>query len=208
MTEPATPALRERRRNQTLREIGDAALRLFDSQGYKQTTIEDVARAAGVSSRTVFRYYATKADLIFDWFPDLEDFIKALSLEATTPSASLRELERIVQGALDGFETMDAATAEQYSVFRRMVSRDPDLSAALSDWEQRLVKLAHERVRERFGGQAAGAQGDADLAIGLVLQTVISTVALALDLWTKAPDASLSALYAQARQTRDAILAG
>lgn len=202
MTEPATPALRERRRNQTLREIGDAALRLFDAQGYKQTTIDDVAHAAGVSPRTVFRYFPTKADLIFDWFPDLEAFIKALSLEATTPAASLRELERIVQGALDGFETMDASTAQQYAVFRRMVSRDPDLSAALADWEQRLVKLAHERVQERFGGE------DADLAISLVLQTVISTVALALELWTKTPDASLSALYAQARQTRDAILAG
>jgi len=142
LTEPATPALRERRRNQTLREIGDAALRLFDAQGYKQTTIDDVAHAAGVSPRTVFRYFPTKADLIFDWFPDLEAFIKALSLEATTPAASLRELERIVQGALDGFETMDASTAQQYAVFRRMVSRDPDLSAALADWEQRLVKLA------------------------------------------------------------------
>ena len=201
MSDPAAPALRERRRNQTLREIADAALRLFDTQGYKQTTIEDVARAAGVSSRTVFRYFATKADLIFDWFPDLEDFIKAISLEATTPSASLRELERIVQGTLDGFETMDAATAEQYSVFRRMVSRDPDLSVALADWEQRLVKLAHERVRERFDAE------DADLAVGLVLQTVVSTVALALDLWTKTPDASLSELYARARTTRDAILA-
>ena len=197
--EPASPALRERRRNQTLREIGDAALRLFDTQGYRQTTIEDVARAAGVSSRTVFRYYATKADLIFDWFPDLEEFILSLSFEAANPSESLRELERIIQTTLDSFETMDAATAAQYAVFRGMVSRDPDLSAVLAGWEQRLVKLVPDRIVERFGP-------DDDLAVSLVVQTVASTVALALDLWAKTPDASLSELYTQARQIRDAIL--
>jgi AcrR family transcriptional regulator len=46
------------------REISDAALRLFVGQGFEATTIAQIAREAGVSQRTLFRYFGTKEDLI------------------------------------------------------------------------------------------------------------------------------------------------
>jgi AcrR family transcriptional regulator len=46
------------------REISDAALRLFADQGFEATTIAQIAREAGVSQRTLFRYFGTKEDLI------------------------------------------------------------------------------------------------------------------------------------------------
>jgi AcrR family transcriptional regulator len=44
--------------------IWDAAIDLFADTGFEQTTIEDIARAAGVSTRTFFRYFASKNDLM------------------------------------------------------------------------------------------------------------------------------------------------
>jgi len=44
--------------------IWDAAVDLFAERGFEQTTIDDVAQAAGVSTRTFFRYFASKADLM------------------------------------------------------------------------------------------------------------------------------------------------
>lgn len=41
----------------------DAALGLFLEKGYAATSLEDVARAAGVSSATVYKHFPTKADL-------------------------------------------------------------------------------------------------------------------------------------------------
>ncbi|WP_328584454.1 TetR/AcrR family transcriptional regulator [Streptomyces sp. NBC_00370] len=59
---PAT--LWDRTRLLASREILDTALRLFTEQGYDETTIAQIAREAGVSQRTLFRYFGTKEDLL------------------------------------------------------------------------------------------------------------------------------------------------
>jgi AcrR family transcriptional regulator len=195
--------LRERRRDQTLKEIAEAALRLFDAQGYKQTTVEDVARAAGVSSRTVFRYFATKSELVFGWFPDLEEFVKSLPLEGVTPSNILRGIEQTVQRVLDDFgEIMDNSTAAEYTMFRRLISQDADLRAAMAEWEQRLVDLARARILDQFDSP------DTDPSVNLVLELVTASVRVALDDWVRTPGSSLAAHYAQTLKARDALLAG
>jgi AcrR family transcriptional regulator len=42
----------------------DAALALFNAQGYSDTTMEQVARAAGASTKTLYSRYANKAELV------------------------------------------------------------------------------------------------------------------------------------------------
>jgi AcrR family transcriptional regulator len=44
--------------------IWDAAIDLFAAAGFEETTIDDIARAAGVSTRTFFRYFSSKNDLM------------------------------------------------------------------------------------------------------------------------------------------------
>ncbi|MFI7643071.1 TetR/AcrR family transcriptional regulator [Nonomuraea sp. NPDC049400] len=57
-------SLRERQRLMTQRTIQQHAMRLFLERGYDETTVNDVARAAGVSSMTVYRHFPTKEDLV------------------------------------------------------------------------------------------------------------------------------------------------
>ncbi|WP_432986430.1 TetR/AcrR family transcriptional regulator [Dactylosporangium sp. CA-233914] len=56
--------LRERTRRAVREEIAEAALELFVARGYDATTIDDVAAAVGMSQRSVFRYFATKEDIV------------------------------------------------------------------------------------------------------------------------------------------------
>ena len=66
------PNLRERRRAETRRLIQSRALRLFVEHGYDATTVNDVARASGVSPMTVYRHFPTKEDLVLhDRYDDL-----------------------------------------------------------------------------------------------------------------------------------------
>lgn len=54
----------DRSRQLASREILDTALRLFTEQGYDETSIAQIAREAGVSQRTLFRYFGGKEDLL------------------------------------------------------------------------------------------------------------------------------------------------
>ena len=51
--------LRERKRQQTRQELISAAMRLFGEKGYEQTTVAEIAAAAGVSTKTFFNYFAS-----------------------------------------------------------------------------------------------------------------------------------------------------
>jgi len=68
MTQEATTgaptSLRERSRQLATREILQTALRLFSKQGYDETPIAQIALEAGVSQRTLFRYFGAKEDLL------------------------------------------------------------------------------------------------------------------------------------------------
>jgi AcrR family transcriptional regulator len=85
--------LRERKKRATRALIADTALRLFAERGFDQTTVAEVAEAAGVSVKTVFNYFPAKEDLFFD----LADEIEQIWLDAVadhrpgeSPLAGLR----------------------------------------------------------------------------------------------------------------------
>jgi AcrR family transcriptional regulator len=56
--------LRSRKKIKTRLAIEDAALALFDTQGYDATTVEQIANRAEVSHTTFFRYFPSKADVV------------------------------------------------------------------------------------------------------------------------------------------------
>src|SRR5215207_1984761 len=72
---------RERKKSQTREAIVRAAIELFEQKGVDATTIDEIAEAADVSSRTFFRYFDTKIDVVLqdkeEGHPALEDVIAA-----------------------------------------------------------------------------------------------------------------------------------
>ena len=95
----ATGTRRAGRRPVTSRyEIEHIALDLFARRGFDHTTVDDIAAAAGIGRRTVFRYFASKNDIPWGAFDDQLDRMRATF---TALPADLPILEGVRVAVLD-----------------------------------------------------------------------------------------------------------
>src|SRR5947207_12311007 len=94
----ARPALTERRKTQTRREIAETALALFARDGYENVSTEAIAAEAGVSLRTFYRYFSTKDDVLSPIITEAtQEFVAAIAARPTRES-----LATAVQRAYEG----------------------------------------------------------------------------------------------------------
>lgn len=70
--------------------ILEAATRTFAETGYQRTTIRDVAKAAGVGDGTVYKSFASKADLLLALLDPLAEQMPPRLAEAEDMAVSLR----------------------------------------------------------------------------------------------------------------------
>lgn len=59
------PGLRERKKQRTRELIADTALQLFLERGFDAVTVAEVARAAEVDAKTIYNYFPSKPDLVY-----------------------------------------------------------------------------------------------------------------------------------------------
>lgn len=88
------PGRRERRRSETQQRIVNAALQLFSTHGYIETTVEEITEAADVGKGTFFNYFPTKDALLAAIFASVaEQFsgLRANIQNSTDVRASLTE---------------------------------------------------------------------------------------------------------------------
>lgn len=80
---------RQKIQQERVKQILDVALTLFDTMGYTNTKIDDISEAAGVSKGLIYRYFNTKADILFAYTDAMQvclDEIEALD----SPIESIR----------------------------------------------------------------------------------------------------------------------
>src|SRR5262245_7061502 len=68
-----THSASEDRKSSTARRITVCAQRLTDERGFDGFTMDDLAEAAGLSRRTLFNYFPSKADAVLGAGPELDD---------------------------------------------------------------------------------------------------------------------------------------
>ncbi len=83
-----------RRKQQVVQDaIWNAAIDLFGKKGFDETTVDDIAAAAGVSQRTFFRYFASKSDLMGQGMLTYGEALRA-AIKASPKSANAFDVLR------------------------------------------------------------------------------------------------------------------
>lgn len=100
--EPATAPRREAW-EQSRASLLEGARVIFGARGYNGTATKDVAAAAGVAERTLFRHFPTKADLFREAVIEpFGGFVQAYIAEWQAHPAGSRTVEEEVRGYYEG----------------------------------------------------------------------------------------------------------
>ncbi len=148
------PTLRERKKADTRDAIRAAAVELFWTDGYEATTMDAVAEAADVSVRTVFRYFPTKEDLVFDEVDgDLADLADLLaSRPADEPlMAGLRAVVEVLAGRDEVARSADARLApllhDEPALRRRYLETLDHVEETVRDWARTRLDAGPDDLR-------------------------------------------------------------
>lgn len=194
MNRPATPptGLRERKKAQTRRTIQEQALRLFLSQGYDNTTVDEIARAAGVSSMTFFRHFPTKESVVES--DDYDPLIASLIEQRPPEEAPLAALHHAL-GA--GLAAVYATDRDALLVRTRLILRTPALRARL--WENQ-----HATEQMLTKALAARSGQEPDLPLRVIAAAALAALTATLAIWVEGDgEAHLPNLVDEAFTTLD-----
>ncbi|MFJ1545844.1 TetR/AcrR family transcriptional regulator [Streptomyces sp. NPDC088246] len=146
---PATPpplGLRERKKLKTRIAIRRATYRLISEQGYDATTIEQIAEAAEVSPSTVFRYFATKEDIVLT--DEYDPIMEAELRNRPADEPPLESLRFIMAEALTAFL---ASEEEELRQRTRLMVEVPAIRARMTETMSDTAKVLARTLADRSG---------------------------------------------------------
>ncbi|MGW7491679.1 TetR/AcrR family transcriptional regulator [Streptomyces sp. NPDC054786] len=171
--------LRERKKLRTRQRISGEATLLFIRRGFENVTVAEVARAAEVSTMTVFNYFPRKEDLFLDRIPEGRELIIRTVRERGADESPLAALRRVTLGLLAERHPL-GAVGEGFGHFWRTVLDSPALRArgreAVEEMENTLAAL----LAEAAGGDADRPGHDARLAAALIIAGIRAAYAEAV----------------------------
>lgn len=140
----------------TKARIALVASGLFVEHGFEAVTVAEIARAAGVSSVTVFKYFPRKEDLFFDRYDEAVDMLVSAVGRRAASGGLAHALRDLLIRLLDERHPF-SGTAEESVKFFRTVAQAPALLARARQMaaEIQTTLTRHLDAADDFAGDAA-----------------------------------------------------
>ena len=183
--------LRERKKLRTRDALLRAAMELFATRGYEETTVDDIAAAVDVSQRTFFRYFAGKEEAAF-YVPRLAETQVVQAVRARPPGEA--PLEALRRAVLESWDTINETIEEIVPVdlhmrVYRVIESTPALLAAhlrrAAELEEELARIIAERE---------GLDVDADPRPRIIVALFGGVIRVTERLWSAGDDLSLEGM--------------
>lgn len=175
----------------------DAALKNFSKQGIARTTMENVARTAGVTRGAIYWHFANKRDLVLAIreevslpLIDQSDF----TLLKQNDAPPLERVERFLVGLIEAVEK-DARTRITFEIMSFKCEYVGDMARELREYERQIDRLQQTLTRVYTEGRA---HMRADLRPELAAMETVTFLAGLLRLWLM--DRQATAVRGHARE--------
>ncbi|WP_198415729.1 MULTISPECIES: TetR/AcrR family transcriptional regulator [unclassified Cryobacterium] len=182
MTEISNPAggLRAVTRDMVRQRLADIAIDLFAEHGFECVTVEQIGAAAGISVRSVHRYFPAKEDMVVGTLAAYGTIVRD-ALEGRPVE------EPVMQSLHAAYATMLRSRPQTQGdkVAIRLLSSTPSLHARNAEKHLAWAELLQPIIAERVHGE------DAPLRSRVLVQASLGAFSAALSAW------------ADSRETRD-----
>ncbi|MFD0020388.1 TetR/AcrR family transcriptional regulator [Streptomyces sp. NPDC058382] len=185
--------LRERKKRRTRDALLHAALDLFTTQGYEETTVDEIVDAVEVSQRTFFRYFAGKESAAFAVQEMVESRFIAELRQRPAPEAPFEAMRRAVLCAWSSIgEAIEAIVpVELHMRTYQMIESTPSLLAAhlrrSTELENQIARVIAERE---------GLDVERDPRPRVAVAAFSGVMRVAGQLWGQGPETSVDSLRA------------
>ena len=152
--------------------LEQAALDLFLEQGFTETTVPQITARAGLTTRTFFRYFADKREVLFAGEESVPERVARLMAEAPP---SLGPMELIAEGLAPAAAGLFAGRSLDYLLRRRAAI---DAEPALHERELRKFSLLSKALEQGFRDR-----GVDDLTARLAAELAVTTFRIAVTRW-------------------------
>ncbi|MDK4717122.1 helix-turn-helix domain-containing protein [Rhizobium sp. CNPSo 4039] len=170
---PSKPeGLRECKRRLTFQRIADVGMKSFMAKGYQETTIEEIAAAAGISRRTFFYYFKSKDDILR---AHQNRYMDALRTSIMENALAGRPLEVVHQATL-GLVARLEAEAPRLLETAKILRQSDALRARSRGNSLQLEQIAYEALCELFPTKNRD-------GLRLVSMIAVSPLRLSVDKW-------------------------
>ncbi|WP_242010046.1 TetR/AcrR family transcriptional regulator [Acetobacter conturbans] len=167
---------REARRLETQEALIEAAMRLLSEKGFEETTVDEIAAAAGISRRTLFRHFPTKADIVTAWTQKMTDILTS-HVDEGRPDLCVQD---VICAALEAVVPHMAKTRAEALAFVRLIERTPGLRSVslqkYAQWEESLASVILDHLP---------LSDDRPLAARVAARSGIAAFRTAVDEWIR-----------------------
>jgi AcrR family transcriptional regulator len=176
-------SLRSRKRQFVEDAIFDAAIELFAANGFDETTVEEVAQAAGISRASFFRYFSSKDDLLAQ---NVMKYGDALTESINECRASLTSFQVMHETVLSV-----AKNTVTHPRTRKVIDISQRSASARQAQMSRMVEV-EERVASAYA-QRIGCSSMDELEPRLLATLTLSAMNVAIMSWYRGEHRDLSA---------------
>ncbi|MBT2585398.1 TetR family transcriptional regulator [Arthrobacter sp. ISL-95] len=142
--------LRAVTRDVVRQRLSDVAIDLFAERGFEGVTVEQVAAAAGVSTRSVHRYFPAKEDMVVGTLTDYGERVAEAFAARTTDERAIKSLHAAYSTMLG-----TRAQTDRDKIAIRLLSSTPSLRARNFEKHLQWAELLTPVVAHRLNGDHA-----------------------------------------------------